>query len=100
MTKTTDLVVLKVKRPDDALLRSSEAMLEAARAQEITTPEMAISASQGLKAVKALAKQIEEKRIAITGPPNPAMKEGNALFKPANEWLGDSATVLKGELLS
>ena len=60
---------------------------------------MALAAGEDLKQVKALAREIEEKRTAITGPINRALKEVNALFKPAQEWLAEAERLLKGALL-
>lgn len=96
---TKNLVVLEVKRPDDALFRQSTYLLDLAEDYEITTAELAEAAGHDLKAVKALAKQIEEKRTAITGPINKALREVNALFKPAKEWLGQAEQLLKAKLL-
>lgn len=99
MTDEMDLVVLNIKRPDDALFENSQDMLEVARDWKILTPKMATAAGEDLKAVKALAKQVEQQRTAITGPINKALKEVNALFKPAKEWLAEAERLLKGELL-
>ena len=100
MTKTTDPVVLKVKRPDEALFRSSESMLGHARSWEITTPETAIQAGGDLKAVKTLAKQVNSKRLAITKPLNDALKEVNALFRPAQISLTNAEELLKSKILA
>ena len=94
-----DLVVLTIKHPDEALFSDSEALLEIARLREITTPEMAIAAGEELKDIKRLAKQVNEKRLAITRPLNDALKEVNALFKPAKEWLSQAERLLKGKIL-
>jgi len=99
MTDESNLVVLEVKRPDEALFKSSEDMLDIARDWKITTPETAIAAGEDLKAVKSLAKQVEAKRTAITGPLNKALKEVNALFRPAKGWLKEAEGILKGEIL-
>lgn len=99
MEDQKDLMVLNVKRPDEALFKSSERMLEAAREWKITDPETALAAGDDLKAIKTLAKQIEAKRTAITGPLNKALREVNALFKPAKGWLKEAERLLKDELL-
>ena len=100
MTKATDLVVLKVKRPDDALFNRSQYMLKEARSWEITTPETAVAAAGDLKLIKGLSKELEAKRTAITGPINQALREVNALFKPAKEWLAQAERLLKDKLLT
>ncbi len=94
-----DLVVLNIKHPDEALFHESEEALQIARVQKIASPEMAVAAAEDLKDVKALARQVNEKRLAITRPLNDALKEVNALFKPAKEWLSEAEAVLKGKLL-
>ncbi len=94
-----DLVVLNIKHPDEAMFHESEAALEIARDRKITTPEMAVASAEDLRVVKALARQVNEKRLAITRPLNDALKEVNALFKPAKDWLSEAEAVLKGKLL-
>ncbi len=97
---TKDIVVLKVKRPDEALFKQSNYMLDLAEDYKITTAKLAVSAGDDLKAVKALAKQLEEKRTAITQPLNQALREINALFKPAKDWLKQAEHLLKDKLLA
>ncbi len=57
-----------------------------------------INAGDDLKAVKALAKQIENKRTSITKPLNQALREVNALFRPAKNWLKDAEGLIKYKL--
>ena len=99
VSEQTNLVALTIKRPDEALFKSSEAMLETARSYKITTADAALAAGEDLKAIKTLAKQVEDKRTAITGPINDALREVNALFKPAKDWLAQAEKLLKGKLL-
>ena len=100
MKAGSDLVTLSIKRPDEALFRKSEDLLASARSYRIVSPDVAIAAGEDLVAVKTLAKQVEEKRTAITGPINQALREVNALFKPAQEWLAEAERLLKGALLA
>ncbi len=100
MATKKDIVTLTVKRPDEALFKQSTYLLDLAEDYEISTPELAVAAADDLKAVKALAKQLEQKRTAITGPINQALREVNALFKPAKEWLSQAEQLLKGKLLA
>lgn len=100
MTKATDLVVLKVKRPDEALFSRSKASLAAAQEYEIHAPEEAQDAGAILREIKGLSKELDEKRTAITGPINLALREINGLFKPAKEWLGQAEQVLKSKMLA
>ena len=97
--ETGNLVTLTIPRPDGVLFKNAENMLVVAQDYQITTPDMALAAGEDLRAVKTLAKQLEEKRIAITGPINKGLQEVNALFKPAKEWLERAETLLKGKLL-
>jgi len=92
------LGALNLERPD-ALFKRGEAWLETARTYKVSSPEMALAAGEDLKQVKALAREIEEKRTAITSPINRALKEINALFKPAQEWLAEAERLLKSALL-
>lgn len=95
---TNDLV-LKVKRPDEALFKRSKASLSAAQEFEIHTPEDAEDAGAILREVKGLGKELEEKRTSITKPINQALREINALFKPAKAWLADAEQHLKSKML-
>lgn len=99
MAPETELIALSIKRPDEALFRDSEALLAAAREFRIATPEAALAASEDLKRIKTLARQVEEKRTVITGPINDALREVNALFKPAKDWLTQAEKLVKGKLL-
>lgn len=95
-----DLVVLTVERPDEALFNQSKSLMELAQDYKITSPEEAIKAADDLKAVKALAKEMNKKRLAITGPINKALKEVNALFKPAKDWVSKAEKLIKSKLLA
>ncbi len=100
MKKGTDLVVLNIKHPDEALFTKSEEMLEYVRGWEIITADQLVAAGGDLQAIKILAKEVNGKRLAITKPLNDALKEVNALFKPAKEWLSQAETILKGKILA
>ncbi len=95
----SNLIELTVARPDEALFNQSKSLMELAQNYEITSPEVAINAGDDLKAVKALAKQIEDKRTSITKPLNQALREVNDLFKPAKNWLKKAEGFLKGKML-
>lgn len=100
MSEQTDLVALVIKRPDEAMFKRSKDILELARGWEIKTPEAAVLAGADLKAVKRLAKQVNEKRLAITRPINEGLKEVNAFFKPAKDLLADAEQLLKAKILA
>src|SRR3972149_4868118 len=55
VSEQTDLVALTIKRPDEALFKSSEAMLETARSYKITTADAALAAGADPKATKTPA---------------------------------------------
>ncbi len=98
--KESNLIELTVERPDEALFNESKRMMELAQNYEITSSEMAIFAGDDLKAVKTLAKLIEDKRTSITKPLNQALREVNALFKPAKNWLAKAEGLIKDKLLA
>ncbi len=93
-------LTVTIEKPDDALFDQSAIWLEQAKTFDITSSEIAINASESLKKIKALGKHLEQKRTAITGPMNIALREVNALFKPAKQWLKDAEGLLKGKILS
>ena len=99
MTDETNLITLTVEQPDEALFKQSEYLLALAQDYKITSSEMAINGSEDLKAIKALAKQLNSKRLAATGPINKALKEINSWFKPARDWLSDAEMLMKTKLL-
>lgn len=99
MTEETDLVVLNIKRPDEAMFKRSRDILELARGWEIKTPEAAVLAGADLREVKRLIKQLDEKHMVIKRPLNKALQELSALFKPAKAGLKEAEGLLKGEIL-
>lgn len=99
MSTESNLVALTVPRPDEALFKRSEQLLVYATARQIVSSEAAIAVGEDLKSIKSLAREIEDKRTSITGPINQALKEVNAFFKPAQEWLTQAERTLKGKLL-
>jgi len=99
MTDPTELVSLTIKRPDERLFSRSKASLAAAKEFKIRTPEDAEDAGAVLREIKGLAKDFEEKRTSITKPINQALREVNALFKPAKAWLVEAEGLLKSRLL-
>ncbi len=98
MTEKSKLITYKVEQPDEALFKQSSNLLVMAEGYIITTPEQALNAGEDLKEIKALKRQLEKKRTAITGPINTALKEINALFKPAKKWLTMAEVMMKGKL--
>lgn len=100
MTEEKNLITLTVEHPDEALFRLSATFLEnAERSSKITSSEKALATGEDLKEIKKLRKELEQKRTSITAPINKALKEINALFKPAKDWLSQAERLMKTELL-
>lgn len=57
-------------------------------------------ASDDLKQVKALQKEVEEKRTSITGPLNQAVKAVNDLFRAPKEFLDKAESTLKRSMVT
>ncbi len=100
MTEEKNLITLTVEHPDEALFRLSATFLEnAERSSKITSSEKALATGEDLKEIKRLRKELEQKRTSITAPINKALKEINALFKPAKDWLSQAERLIKTKLL-
>src|SRR3972149_3026360 len=94
----SDTRTLTIQQPDENEARRAGALRPAAGERQILTADDAAAVGDDLKVVKALAKRLEDQRTAITGPLNQALKEVNALFKPAKDWLTRAEGLLKGNL--
>lgn len=57
-------------------------------------------ASDDLRAVKTLQKEVEEKRVSITGPLNAALKATNDLFRAPKEYLEKAEVTLKRAIIT
>lgn len=66
----------------------------------IDSPELLEMAGEDLRQIKALAKEVEEKRTAITGPLNKAVKAVNDLFRAPTEYLEAAEKSLKAAILT
>lgn len=66
----------------------------------VDSDDMLAMAGDDLKAVKALQKQVEEKRTSITGPLNQAVKAINDLFRAPADYLKQAETSLKSAMLT
>ena len=95
----TDFLTLQIKKPDESLFSRSKASLASAEEFEIRTLENAEDAGAVLREIKGLSKELEEKRTSITKPINQALREINALFKPAKGWLQQAESLLKSKIL-
>lgn len=67
---------------------------------EIDSQDLLAFAGEDLRAVKALQKQVEEKRTAITVPLNAALRAINDLFRAPKEYLDQAEDNLKGAMLT
>lgn len=102
MTDSTNTQGSVAYDASDAVVLAGKAqrMLNAAQAFVIDSPTMYELAAGDLQKVKALAKDVEEKRTAITGPLNQAVKAVNDLFRSPKEFLASAETALKGAMIT
>ena len=66
----------------------------------IDSPVMYQLASDDLKQIKALQKEVEEKRTSITGPLTAAVKAVNDLFRGPKEYLDKAEATLKRSMVA
>jgi colicin import membrane protein len=97
--KTTDTVhydasaaIVLATKAQNALTSASDYVID--------SPTMFELASDDLKQVKALQKEVEEKRTSITGPLNQAVKAVNDLFRAPKEYLDKAETTLKRAMVA
>jgi len=72
--------------------------LEMTRDLPVTNDEEKEFAAEGLRWVKEQHAAVEEKRTAITGPLNKALREVNALFRPMKTSLEEAERELKKKI--
>ncbi len=82
------------------LTGKAQKLLASAQSFTIDSPTMYELAADDLRTVKALSKDVEEKRTAITGPLNQAVKAVNDLFRAPKEFLQTAETALKNAMLT
>lgn len=85
--------------PAVVLSHQAQAALASAKDIVIDSDEMFQIAGEELRNIKALAKSVEEKRTAIVGPLNQAVKAVNALFKAPAEYLEQAESSVKRSML-
>lgn len=102
MTDSTNTQGSVAYDASDAVVLASKAqrMLTAAQAFVIDSPTMYELAAGDLQKVKSLAKDVEEKRTAITVPLNQALKAVNDLFRAPKEFLATAETALKNAMIA
>ena len=85
-----------------AIVLTGQAQRALAGAADFTvdSDDMLEAAGDDLRAIKALQKNVEAQRTAITVPLNQALKAINDLFRPAGEYLAKAETTLKGAMLT
>ena len=100
---------METKTQDTLSYDASSAVVLAGKAQSalasasdfvIDSPTMFELASDDLKQVKALQKEVEEKRTSITGPLNQAVKAVNDLFRAPKEYLDKAEATLKRAMVT
>lgn len=82
------------------LANSAQKALANAVDYVIDSPTMFELASDDLKRVKSLQKEVEEKRTSITGPLNQAVKAVNDLFRAPKEYLDKAEATLKRSMVA
>ncbi len=97
--KTTDTVTYDASA---AIVLATEAQKQLTNAKDyvIDSPTMFELASEDLMKVKALQKDVEAKRTAITGPINQAVKAINDLFRAPKEFLDQAESTLKRAMVT
>jgi colicin import membrane protein len=85
-----------------ALVLANNAQQALANAKDyvIDSPTMMELASDDLRHIKALQKEVEEKRTSITGPLNQAVKAVNDLFRAPKEFLDTAEATLKRAMVT
>lgn len=82
------------------LAGKAQQSLATAKAYIIDSPTMAELASEDLRQIKALQKEVEEKRTGIVKPLNEAVRAINALFKDPADYLEKAEASIKQSLLT
>jgi len=82
------------------LAGQAQAALTSAADLVIDSPTMYELASDELRNIKALQKTVEERRTAITGPLNTALKAVNDLFRAPKEFLVEAETACKRSMIT
>lgn len=101
MTDTTTQGTVAYDASDAVVLAGkAQRALKNAETLVIDSPTMYELAADDLKKVKSLAKDVEEKRTAITGPLNQAVKAVNDLFRSPKEFLQNAENTIKGAMLT
>jgi hypothetical protein len=87
--------------PDQAEVTGrAEMKLREAENYSITTPVMAEAAAEDLRKIKALSKELEENRKAITKPLDDEKAGIMDFYRPAQTFLGDAEVLLKRKLMN
>lgn len=94
-----NLFAMTIEQPDDAVFKQSQKFLKMAEGFEIATPDQAIAAGEQLKEIKALAKEVENKRKEMTVPINQGLRKINDFFRSPKEWLSTAEIYMKTKIL-
>ena len=82
------------------LTTKAQTALAGAAAYVIDSTTMFELASDDLKNIKALQKEVEDKRTSISGPLNQAVKAVNDLFRPPKEYLEKAEYAIKRAMIT
>lgn len=92
VTYDSSAAIVLATRAQNALTSASDFVIDSQTMFEL--------ASDDLKQVKALQKEVEEKRTGITGPLNQAVKAVNDLFRSPKEYLDKAEATLKRAMVT
>lgn len=84
----------------DELMKPAEQAFAMARSWAIDSDESYELAGEELRAIKAKAKALEDKRTALTVPLNQVLRGINALFKDPSDRLAEAETVIKRGMIA
>jgi len=93
---TTEIVpaaeVAKFKRGSAEIVKIADDLVVTTKVEENNAYDI-------LKRIKALKKEIEDKRTSITKPLNTSLRAANALFKPLSLPLMEADSTIRGKIL-
>lgn len=83
-----------------ALTKKAQHVLQTAQGNKIEDDFTMQVASDDLRAIKALQKDVESKRVSITAPLNQALKAVNDMFRAPKQYLEQAESTIKHSLLA
>jgi hypothetical protein len=96
--QATDPTIIRVQPHDPNQFKRASALLDAAKTYVIDCDEIYDCAAEDLKAIKALQKDLDEKRKSITKPMDEAKKAVMELFRGPTDYLEQAESILKKQI--